>query len=115
MTLTSTGRENGATLINSGDRLTIESAADFRQHLMKGMAASQNLSIEFEADLEIDLTGMQLLCSACRTAAASGKHISFQGPRPRALEELIEACGAGRHSLCKQNLDSTCIWFGGAK
>ena len=115
MALTSTCLENGDTLINSGDRLTIESATDFMRLLREGLAASRNLSVEFEAEVEIDITGIQLLCSACKTAAASGKTFSFQGPRPRALEELIEACGAGRHAACKHNLDSACICFGGAK
>ncbi len=114
MTLTSTCRENGETVINSGDRLTIENAADFMRLLREGLDASQNVSVEFEAGVEIDITGIQLLCSACKSAAAKGKTFSCNGPRPKALEDMIEVCGAGRHTACKQNMDSNCIWFGGA-
>lgn len=114
MALTSTCRENGEIVINSGDRLTIENAADFMRLLREGLEASQNVAVELAADVEIDITGIQLFCSACKTAAAQGKTFSCRGPRPQALEAMIQACGVERHTACKQNMDSNCIWFGGA-
>jgi len=115
MALTSTCRENGDIVINSGDRLTIENAADFIRLLSEGLETSENVSVEFEPGVEIDITGFQLFCSACKTASARGKLFSCLGPRPLTLENMIEACGAGRHRACKQNMDSTCTWFGGGK
>jgi len=115
MALTSTCRENGEIIITSGDRLTIESASDFMRLLREGMEASRNVSVELEAGVEIDITAMQLFCSACKTAAAQGITFSCHGPRPPALHDMIEACGAGRHTACKQNMDSNCLWFGGVQ
>jgi hypothetical protein len=31
------------------------------------------------------------------------------------LDDLIHACGAERHTACKQNTDSPCPWFGGTQ
>jgi anti-anti-sigma regulatory factor len=115
MSLTSTCRENGEIVINSGNCLTIETASEFMRFLREGLEASQTVSVELEPAVEIDLTGIQLFCSACKTAAAQGKTFSYHGPRPQALEDMIEACGAQRHAACKQNMDSNCLWFGGAQ
>lgn len=115
MALTSTCRENGDTIISSGDRLTIETAGDFARLLREGLEASQHVSVAFEPGLEMDITGLQIVCSACKTAAASGKTFLCQGGRPPALADLIEACGVERHATCKQNNNSTCIWFGGVE
>lgn len=115
MALTSICRENGDIIISSGDRLTIESAGEFAQLIREGLEASQHVSVEFEPDVEMDITGIQIICSACKTAAASGKNFSYQGARPSALADLIEACGVERHATCKQNNNSTCIWFGGVE
>lgn len=113
MALTSTCRENGSIVISSGDRLTIESAADFQQLLRDALEAVQAVSLEFEPGVQIDITGLQLICSACKTAAARGANLLCQGTRPRALEDMIAAFGAQRHMACKQNMNSNCIWFGG--
>lgn len=115
MNLMSTGRENGEIVITSGDRLTIETAADFRRLLAEGLEAAQQVSIEFQPEVAIDITALHAICSACKTAASLGKSFSYQGPRPRSLDDLVEACGAGRHTVCNQNNDLGCIWFGGAK
>ena len=115
MALMSTCLKNGEIVINSGDRLTIETAADFLRLLREGFEASKNVSVEFEAEVEIDITVIHALCSACKTAAASGKIFSYQGPRPLALADIIEDCGIELHAVCKHNSDSTCIWFGGEK
>lgn len=120
MTLASTCRDNGDILITSGDSLTIENAAEFRRLLreglegLEGLEGAQTVAVELAEGVRMDLTALQLLCSACKSAAAGGKSFVRQGPRPPALDELIEACGAGRHAACTQNLKSNCIWFGGA-
>ena len=115
MALNSSYRENGDIIITSGDRLTIETAAEFARLVREALEASKNVAVEFEPALEIDITGLQILCSACKTAASVGQTFSYHGPQPEALAALISASGAERHALCKHNNNSTCIWFGGAK
>ncbi len=115
MALASTCRENGEIVISSGNRLTIENVGEFARLVREGLEASQQVSVEFEPEIDIDITGIQVLCSACKTAAASGKTFSCSGPRSRALAEVIRACGAERHAVCTQNNNSTCRWFGGVE
>jgi anti-anti-sigma regulatory factor len=113
MPLNSSVRENGSVIITSGGRLTIETAADFARLAREALESSNNVTIEFEPAVDIDITGMQILCSACRSAAEGGKLFSYHGPQPPALADIITSSGAERHAICKHNNDSTCIWFGG--
>lgn len=114
MPINSSVSENGEIIITSGDRLTIENAADFSRVVREAFEASKSVSIEFEPSVEIDITAVQILCSACKSAAVSGATFSFSGAQPQALADIIASSGAGRHAVCKHNNDSTCIWFGGA-
>jgi anti-anti-sigma regulatory factor len=113
MPLNSLVRENGEILITTGDRLTIENAADFSKVIRDAFEASKSVSLEFEPSVEIDITGVQILCSACKSAAVSGITFLCQGHMPQALADIIASSGAERHAACKHNNDSTCTWFGG--
>ena len=114
MPLNSSVRETGAIIVTSGDRLTIENAAEFSRIIKEALEASDNVALEFESAVEIDLTGLQILCSACKSAAAAGKTFSYHGPQPQALAGIITSSGAERNAVCKHNNNTTCIWFGGA-
>lgn len=113
MPLNSSCRENGEIIISSGDRLTIENASEFARIINEALNSSKNVAIEFESALEVDITGLQLICSACKSAAAKGCNFSYHGLMPPALTDMIIASGAARYTVCRHNNDSTCIWFGG--
>jgi len=115
MQLNSSVRENGEIIITSGERLTIESASEFSRIVKESLETAHLVAIEFEPSVEIDITGVQILCSSCKSAAVSGKVFTYHGPQPQALAEIITACGAERHAVCKHNNEHTCIWFGGGK
>lgn len=114
MPLNSSVRENGEIIVTSGDRLTIENAAEFSRIVREALESSSVVELEFEQTVEIDITGLQIICSACKSAANSGKIFSYHGLQPQALADIIKISGAERRAACKHNNDSTCIWFGGA-
>lgn len=113
MPLNSSVRENGDIIITSGDRLTIETAAEFSRIVREALGASKNVALEFEPGLEIDITGMQVLCSACKSAAQNGNVFLYRGPQPQALAGIITSSGTEPNAVCKHNNNSTCVWFGG--
>ena len=115
MPLNSSVRENGEIIVTSGDRLTIENAAEFSRIIREALETAHLVAVEFEPSVEVDITGLQILCSACKSAADSGKVFSYHGPQPQALTDIITSSGAERHSACKHNNNSSCIWFGGTK
>ena len=113
MPLNSSVLENGDIIITSGERLTIETAADFTRLTRDALKTSTTVAVAFEPGVEIDITGLQVLCAACRNAAASGKTFTLHGPVPGSLTDMAAACGAERHTVCKHNNNSSCLWFGG--
>lgn len=87
-------------VINSGDRLTIETIAGFIQLIRKGLTETTTVVIEFDPNVEMDITALQFFCSACKTALAEGKRFTHRGPPPKALLELLAAVGAECHEHC---------------
>ncbi|HIJ94806.1 MAG TPA: STAS domain-containing protein [Desulfuromonadales bacterium] len=113
MPINSSSRENGDIVITSGDRLTIENAAEFSRIAREALTTAHVVTVEFEPDVAIDITGIQLICSACRSASAVGKVFTCRGSQPHSLAEIISSSGAERNVACKYNNDSSCFWFGG--
>jgi anti-anti-sigma regulatory factor len=107
-------QQNNEKVIGSGERLTIETITDYVQLIRAGLGEADTVILEFDPGVEMDITGLQVLCSACKTAAASGKRCIHRGPTPRALIELAAAAGAERHKPCAIPNDSCFRRFGGA-
>lgn len=113
MPLSRVVHENGNITVRSGERLTIENADELRQVLIESFGQSGHVTICFDPALELDITALQIICSACKTAARNNSVFVYEGALPEGLAALVTTCGAERHSACKYNNDSTCIWFGG--
>lgn len=93
--------DQGETLIlNSGRQLTIETIGDFAAQIRAALAERTAVAVAFPAEVELDITALQLFCSACKTAGAAGKSFSYQGPLPEALYRLAAESGAERHDQC---------------
>ena len=107
-TLQNTEQQPVECVIATGPRLTIETVADFQQRIRQGLNEAMTVVLEFDPELELDITALQLFCSACKTAAAEGKRFTYRGQPPKALLDLIVAAGAERHDHCVNN-DSTCF------
>ncbi len=81
-------RQDEEIVISSGDRLTIENIADLVQRILAGLVGASTVVIDFKPNLEMDITALQVLCSACKTASAEGKQFVYRGPLPELLLEL---------------------------
>jgi anti-anti-sigma regulatory factor len=95
--------------------LTIERSGEFRQILTNALAGAQRVVLDVGQLHDIDLTALQLICAACKTAAAADKTFIFAGPLPDCLMALKDGIGVCQNSPCSQNGNAPCIWFGGTK
>jgi hypothetical protein len=107
-------QQNNEWVISSGERLTIETITDYVQLIRAGLTEADTVILEFDPKVEMDITALQVLCSACKTAVASGKRCIHRGPTPKALIELAAATGAERHNPCANHNDSCFRQLGGA-
>jgi hypothetical protein len=113
MPLNSFSCKNGDIVITSGDSLTIENSADFLRIVREALTTAHVVTVAFEPNVAVDITGVQLLCSACKSAAAVGKVFTNRSSQPHSLADIISDSGAGRNAACRYNNDSSCFWFGG--
>ncbi len=93
--------------------VTVQRAAELRTVLADALARADRLAIDLSGVTEVDLCGLQLLCSARRTAARSGKRFAIAGATPDAVRQAAEAAGACIRSGCGAADPATCPWKGG--
>lgn len=84
------GKANNLTL--TGD-LTISRAADILSLLRESLQAGDEVRIILQEVSRVDLSCLQLLCSAHRTAAAAGKVLTLETPVPNVFRKLMRQAG----------------------
>jgi anti-anti-sigma factor len=105
---------DGSTLmISVAGRLAIDTAADLHLLLLEKAGQAEKIQLDLSEVESIDLAGMQLICSACRSSLESNKRFNFTGCTPPAVTTAISAVGLQRQATCKHNDDLPCIWCGG--
>jgi len=97
------------TLQWSGD-LTIRRIAELKAQVEQTLATARHIDIEIVADAESDMTVLQLLCAAHRTAARQGKTLQLCGEIPEQFRMVMNLAGFSRHIGCARDKAGCCIW-----
>lgn len=97
------------TLQWSGD-LTIRRIAELKAQVEQALTAAKNISIEIAADAESDMTLLQLLCAAHRTAARQEKTLQLRGEIPEKFKMVMNLAGFSRHIGCARDKTGCCMW-----
>ncbi len=100
-----------AVLTFAGD-LTVEHAEEIRTAFIEALAKTKVLSMVFTDVTAADLSFLELLCSAHRTALRLNKRLEFAGARPAAVIRAMAAAGFERQSGCKLDTGNSCLWVG---
>lgn len=89
--------------------VTIQQAESLKEALLESISVSQRLELDMEKIERIDLSGLQLLCSAHRTLLSTGKDIQVIGAVPDVFRQtILEAGFIG----CTNKDDKSGIWTG---
>lgn len=103
------------TSIRFTGNLTIDHASELASVLRDSLNRVDHLSLFFEDVTEVDISFLQLLCSAHRTAVKSNKTLVLDRQRPEplrlAMREAAFTCEAG----CVFGRQQSCIWKEGWK
>ncbi|MHB8708370.1 MAG: STAS domain-containing protein [Desulfuromonadales bacterium] len=92
-----------------GQGLTITQVCQLKAELLPGLDEADRVVLDTNAVKDVDIAGLQLLCSAHRFAVAHGKELLLTGAGDRA-HELVRAAGFVRGSLCSIGKDASCFW-----
>ena len=102
------GSEGVITLEND---LTLPYAEEMRSVLIKALIDAEKVRVSFGSVTAVDLSCMQLLCSAIRSSVRLNKQLSFAGATPDILKHAVKAAGYSRVMGCKLGCEKTCIWI----
>ena len=93
----------------SGD-LTIENTRELRQLLLAALDNLEEITLAFEDVTAVDLSFVQLLCAAHRTAVRADKIFQVAGSRPEILKAAVRETGFIRESGCVLDSQGSCLW-----
>lgn len=98
-----------ATEVAISGPLTIQRIDEARSGLLQAFGLGKKVRLSLAAVTEVDVTGLQLLCSAHRTALARMLDFSL-GSGCEALTSTAGAAGMLRHIGCPRDPDGSCVW-----
>ncbi len=97
------------TLLIKGE-LTIENVVELQGIIFKALGATDKLMLNLEKVTKVDLSCLQLLCSAHKTVRASEKSFELSGNNSSTFNETVKEAGFLRHIGCNSECDANCLW-----
>jgi len=90
--------------------LTVARTAVVREELIKALQTSQKVGLDLQAVTEIDLSALQLFCSAHKTAIKAKKSFELIDSSTGVAKNTAGLNGYLRQQGCNITLDETCLW-----
>jgi ABC-type transporter Mla MlaB component len=97
-----------AMLIMEGD-LTIERAAELKGMLLDALKSSASVIIHFKENSKTDVSFLQLVCAAHRSALSFGKHLKLSRTIPETLLQEIRSVGYAHHPVWDFNNNTAIV------
>jgi anti-anti-sigma regulatory factor len=94
--------------------LNLLRAQEMRTVFLKALVEADNVAIRFGNVLDLDLSCLQLLCSAHRSAVRLKKQVRFEGSVPKLLQDAADAAGYSHLKGCKLDKGKSCLWIAAA-
>jgi ABC-type transporter Mla MlaB component len=104
--------DDGHVLTLKGE-LTITHAETLKTMLSEALQDTNRVQVELAEVSAVDLSCLQLLCSAHRTAAALGKALTLGGEIPPMLHQAMKTAGFTRQKGCAFSSHTPCLGCGG--
>lgn len=113
MTQETGGDSRAKRIIAVSGKMTAEHGMEIAVALLAAFREGADVRLDLGAVTETDLSGLQLICSAHRTALARNRRFSLSHPLPVAVAN--EARNAGffpRFAGCQWDAELACLWSG---
>ncbi|MGC8494785.1 MAG: STAS domain-containing protein [Syntrophobacteraceae bacterium] len=91
---------------------TIERAGELKPALLEALANSEQIVIDMGELSGLDLSTIQLLCSAHRKSIRCGKQLGLGERKPEALKRMVREAGLVRTVGCHKDPCKSCLWTG---
>ena len=105
------GSSNNSSRLDLNGELTIQRIAELKQQLCSALQDADGLVLNLKEVSRADLTFLQLLCSAHRSAQAAGKFLRCEGVSA-AVDKAVSDAGFLRGNMaCGQDCSDSCLWI----
>jgi anti-anti-sigma regulatory factor len=91
--------------------LSIRHAAGLKDTLVKALYSGDHVILNLSECSCVDLSCIQLICSAHRTALKMNKVIELGDTLPDTIAKAVEDAGYLHHKDCQSNVSRTCLWL----
>ncbi len=102
-----------AVVVTIAGEMTIPYADELRKQLLAAFEKANTITADLSGVTEIDVTGLQILCSAHRSSVFMKKRFTIIAGPGSAVWEAADAAGQLRQMGCVVDVCHTCIWMGG--
>jgi anti-anti-sigma regulatory factor len=89
---------------------TIEEAGKIRTLFMEQLAEKNRLVLNLSNVDEVDLSFLQLLCAAHKSASNAGKTFALEGALSEPLSRKAREAGFACRKECGPHLNGDCLW-----
>jgi anti-anti-sigma regulatory factor len=93
--------------------VTIEQARDFQGRLAEMITEKACLILDVERIGDIDITALQTLCSAHRTAEGLNASLMIGRNWPEGFRQSVKDTGFTRKAACALRVRGACLWTEG--
>ncbi len=100
------------TLSISGE-LIIQNAAELQKILIESLEDTAHLALNIENVTEIDMSCLQLLCSAHKTTLNTDKGLSIDGGPSAIFQKAVNISGYQQFTGCELDKSNSCLWING--
>jgi anti-anti-sigma regulatory factor len=91
--------------------LTLPYAEEMKRAFLKAILDTDSVTVSFGSVRDVDLTCLQLLCSAHRSAVRFKKQVAFSGALPSLVRSAMEMAGYSRLKGCGVGCEDSCLWM----
>lgn len=104
------GKKKDRTTVAVKGAMTIAQAVELREGLLQAFAEGKSVEILLTDVTEVDITGLQLMCSSHRTSLEKQLKLTITGGDADVFYKVAEQAGMLRHTGCSQDVTGTCLW-----
>jgi anti-anti-sigma factor len=103
-------KEEARTVIVMSGEMTVEHAAGLKDALIRSLEDADHLIVDLRDVTDMDVSCLQLLCSAHRTFAGARKTLEIKSDYPETLKETVREVGYSRDCGCTTETENGCLW-----
>ena len=102
--------KGGRAIVEASESLTVEQADHLYDRLRDALEGKyKSVVIDLSGTTELDVSCLQVLCAAHKSAARMNMDISLS-MMPALVEQAVSVAGFHKHEVCESELNATCLW-----